>query len=88
MTKPLGPDVELRVMLERTVVIGPVKVSLLEEILLAGSISAAQRRPGVGEVYAWKLVAAMNDRFSLPLVEVARGGHFSPRPGPTTAAWC
>jgi molybdate transport system regulatory protein len=47
---------------------------LLEAILQTGSISAAQRQLGFGYVYTWKLVTAMNNRFSPPLVEISRGG--------------
>ena len=69
-----GSDVELRVMRDGVVAFGPTQAMLLEEILLSGSISAAQRRLGFGYVHTWKLVAAMNDRFSPPLVEISRGG--------------
>ena len=67
-------DVELRVKLGGTVAFGPTQADLLEAILLTGSISAAQRRLGFGYVYAWKLVAAMNNLFSPPLVDISRGG--------------
>jgi molybdate transport system regulatory protein len=67
-------DVELRVKLGGTVAFGPTQADLLEAILLTGSISAAQRQLGFGYVYTWKLVAAMNNRFSPPLVDISRGG--------------
>jgi molybdate transport system regulatory protein len=69
-----GLNVELRVTLGGTVAFGPAQADLLEAILLTGSISAARRHLGFGYVHAWKLVAAMNDRFSPPLVEISRGG--------------
>src|SRR3984957_18631532 len=37
-----GPDIELRVMLDGAVAFGPTHAKVLEEILLTGSISAAQ----------------------------------------------
>jgi molybdate transport system regulatory protein len=69
-----GTDIELRVMVDGAVAFGPIQAALLEEILLSGSISGAQRRMGFGYVYTWKLVAAMNKRFDPPLVEISRGG--------------
>ena len=69
-----GPDVEIRLMLDGAVAFGPTQAKLLEEILLTGSISAAQRRLGFGYVYTWKLVAALNNRFTPPLVAISRGG--------------
>jgi molybdate transport repressor ModE-like protein len=69
-----GLDVELRVTLDGAVAFGPAQAALLEAILLTGSINAARRHLGFGYVHAWKLVAAMNHRFSPPLVDIARGG--------------
>jgi molybdate transport system regulatory protein len=48
--------------------------ALLEAILLTGSISGAQRHLGFGYVHTWKLVAAMNNWFSPPLVDTSRAG--------------
>jgi molybdate transport system regulatory protein len=69
-----GLDVELRVTPGGTVAFGPRQAALLEAILLTGSISGAQRHLGFGYVHTWKLVAAMNNRFSPPLVDISRGG--------------
>ena len=71
--RPLGLDVELRVMINGVVAIGPIQATLLGEIHNMGSIAAAQRRLGSPYAYIWKLVAAMNDKFSPPLVVVSRG---------------
>ena len=68
------PDLELRVMVDGQVVIGPIQAALLEAILAAGSIAAAQRRIGASFAHVWKLVAAMNEAFASPLVEPIRGG--------------
>lgn len=54
--------------------LGPVQAALLEEICNCGSISAAQKQLGVSYAYAWKLIAAMNNQFSSPLVDVLRRG--------------
>jgi molybdate transport system regulatory protein len=67
-------DVELRMTLGGTAAFGPTQADLLEAILLTGSISAAQRQLGFGYVYAWRLVAAMNNRFSPALVDISRSG--------------
>lgn len=47
---------------------------LLEAIVTTGSIAAAQRRLGSSYAQVWKLVAAMNETFSPPLVSRLRGG--------------
>jgi molybdate transport system regulatory protein len=61
-------------MMDGQVVIGPVQALLLEEIHNTGSIAAAQRRLGASYPHVWKLVAAMNEMFSPPLVDPIRGG--------------
>jgi molybdate transport system regulatory protein len=68
------PDLELRVMVDGQMVIGPVQAALLEAIRSTGSISAAHRHIGASYAHVWKLVAAMNEAFSPPLVEPIRGG--------------
>jgi hypothetical protein len=57
------PDLELRVMVDGQMVIGPVQAALLEAIRNAGSISAARRQIGASYAIVWKLVAAMNETF-------------------------
>jgi len=61
-------------MVDGQVVIGPVQAMLLEAIHSTGSIAAAQRQLGASYAHVWKLVAAMNEAFSPPLVEPIRGG--------------
>jgi molybdate transport system regulatory protein len=67
-------DLDLRVMVDGQMVIGPVQAALLEAIRTTGSIAAAQRQIGASYAYVWKLVAAMNETFAPPLVEPIRGG--------------
>jgi molybdate transport system regulatory protein len=67
-------ELELRIVVLGTVVVGPVQAAVLAGIRDCGSISGAQRQLGATYAHVWKLVAAMNDRFSPPVVEVARGG--------------
>lgn len=68
------PDLELRVMVDGQMVIGPIQAALLEAIRSTGSISAAQQQIGSTYAHLWKLVATMNDAFAPPLVEPIRGG--------------
>jgi len=72
--RPARPDLELRVMVDGQMVIGPIQAALLEAIRSTGSISAAHRQIGASYAHVWKLVAAMNEAFSPPLVEPIRGG--------------
>jgi molybdate transport system regulatory protein len=64
-----GPDLELRVMVDGQVAIGPVQAMLLEAIRSTGSIAAAQRQIGASYAHVWKLMAAMNKAFTPPLVD-------------------
>src|ERR1700733_2971724 len=70
----VGPELELRVVLDGAIAIGPSQALLLEGIRDTGSIAAAQRRLGGSYAHVWKLVASMNTMFLPPLVDVARGG--------------
>jgi molybdate transport system regulatory protein len=70
----LRPDLELRVTIDGQVIIGPIQAMLLEAIRSTGSISAAHRELGISYAHVWKLVAAMNQAFSPPLVDPIRGG--------------
>ena len=56
------------------VIIGPIQAMLLEAIRSTGSIPAAHRELGISYAHVWKLVAAMNQVFSPPLVDPIRGG--------------
>ena len=54
--------------------VGPGKITLLEAIAEAGSISAAARSLGMSYRRAWELVAELNQTFSSPVVERITGG--------------
>ncbi|UXN64795.1 winged helix-turn-helix domain-containing protein [Phyllobacterium sp. A18/5-2] len=54
--------------------IGRGKMQLLEHIRSTGSISAAGRAMNMSYRRAWLLVSAMNGMFSLPVVDLQRGG--------------
>ena len=64
----------LRIMSRSRPAIGPGKAELLDHISATGSISAAAREMGMSYRRAWKLVEALNEDFSGPLVETATGG--------------
>jgi len=69
------PRLRFRLLLGRTVMIGPGKADLLEAIDSTGSISAAGRSMGMSYKKAWYLIDAMNGQFASPLVEARKGGH-------------
>jgi molybdate transport system regulatory protein len=69
-----GPALRLRILLGRTIALGPGKADLLEGIRETGSIAAAGRRLGMSYKRAWLLVDTMNGCFSKPLVEAVKGG--------------
>ncbi len=54
--------------------LGPGKISLLEAIIRAGSISGAAREMGMSYRRAWLLVEAMNTAFTQPVVTAVTGG--------------
>ena len=54
--------------------IGPGKIALLEQIALAGSISAAGRALGMSYRRAWLLVDELNRLFGAPVVTTQLGG--------------
>ena len=60
-----------RILRRGTIALGPGKVSLLEAIEEAGSISAAAKALGMSYRRAWMLVATMNRSFREPLVETS-----------------
>ena len=73
MTKPV-PAPRLRILLGKSIAIGPGKAELLRLIEETGSISAAAREMGMSYRRAWTLVETMNGAFREPLVEAATGG--------------
>jgi len=72
MTKK--PNPRLRILLGRSIAIGPGKAELLRLIESTGSISAAAREMGMSYRRAWTLVETMNTAFREPLVAAATGG--------------
>lgn len=67
-------QVRLRLMQDGQIALGPGKVTLLEAIVDAGSISRAARQLGMSYKRAWDLVSIMNSTFSEALVETSTGG--------------
>ena len=68
------PTPRLRILLGRSIAIGPGKAELLGLIDDTGSISAAARAMGMSYRRAWTLVETMNTAFCEPLVSAATGG--------------
>ena len=64
----------LRILLGRSIAIGPGKAELLERIRDTGSIAAAGRAMSMSYKRAWMLVERMNTAFREPLVDSTRGG--------------
>ncbi|MBZ5488155.1 LysR family transcriptional regulator [Halomonas aquamarina] len=77
MTRTLHttPTFQLRLALNRDVVIGPGKADLLERIDQTGSISAAGRSLTMSYKKAWHLIETMNHHFPSPLVATSSGGN-------------
>tara|TARA_R110000868_G_scaffold134793_4_gene347042 strand:- start:10424 stop:10822 length:399 start_codon:yes stop_codon:yes gene_type:complete len=73
-TLPKGMTPRLRILLGRSIAIGPGKAELLHLIDSTGSISAAAREMGMSYRRAWTLVETMNNSFREPLVAAATGG--------------
>jgi molybdate transport system regulatory protein len=77
MPKLRHPDrlgLHVRVVLDNGIAIGPGKAELLEAIRETGSISAAGRQMGMSYRRAWTLIEELNDVFSTPVVDAAKGG--------------
>lgn len=70
----LEPCLRLRLMLGRSIAIGPGKADLLAAIAGTGSISAAGRSMGMSYKKAWYLIDTMNRCFREPLVVASKGG--------------
>lgn len=71
--KPIA-RLQIRVVFESGLVLGPGKADLLEHVRDTGSISAAGRRMKMSYKRAWDLVDAMNRHFATPVVETSKGG--------------
>lgn len=71
---PRYPGLTLRILAKDFPAIGPGKAALVSHIDETGSISAAARAMGMSYRRAWKLVEALNESFSQPVVLTAIGG--------------
>lgn len=69
------PTFQLRLALERDVVIGPGKADLLALVDETGSISAASRALNMSYKKAWQLIDTMNRHFPSPLIGTSTGGN-------------
>ena len=63
-----------RLLLGRSVAMGPGKADLLAGLAETGSISAAARQMGMSYKKAWYLIDTMNRCFREPVVEAVKGG--------------
>ena len=70
----LSRSLQLRLMLDGVIALGPGKAALLRGIQDSGSISAAARTMSMSYRRAWLLVEDMNRCFRQPLVETSTGG--------------
>jgi molybdate transport system regulatory protein len=69
-----SPRLRFRLILGRSIVIGPGKADLLAAIAETGSISAAGRSMGMSYKKAWYLIDTMNHCFREPVVQASKGG--------------
>ena len=67
-------SLQLRVLLKNGRELGPDNVTILDAIVVNGSITAAARAMGVSYKHAWKLVHDLNHCFTEPLVGKVIGG--------------
>jgi molybdate transport system regulatory protein len=76
MPNPLErpPRLRFRLVLGRSIAIGPGKADLLAAVAETGSISAAGRSMGMSYKKAWYLLDTMNRCFREPLVVTTKGG--------------
>ena len=74
MSKPPPPRLRFRLVLGRSIAIGPGKADLLAALAQTGSISAAARSMGMSYKKAWYLLDTMNRAFREPVVEAEKGG--------------
>ncbi|MFN4277535.1 MAG: winged helix-turn-helix domain-containing protein [Ferrovibrio sp.] len=73
-SESLQPRLRFRLVLGRSIAIGPGKADLLAAIAETGSISAAGRSMGMSYKKAWYLIDTMNRCFREPLVVASKGG--------------
>ena len=70
----ISRSLQLRLLLDDVIALGPGKAALLRGIRDSGSISAAARAMSMSYRRAWLLVEDMNRCFRMPLVETSTGG--------------
>jgi len=70
----ISQSLQLRLLLNGVIALGPGKAALLRGIQESGSISAAARTMNMSYRRAWLLVEDMNRCFRQPLVETSTGG--------------
>ena len=71
---PNQPRLRFRLVLGRSIAVGPGKADLLAAIAETGSISAAGRSMGMSYKKAWYLIDTMNRCFREPVVIASKGG--------------
>ena len=71
---PDSPRLRFRLVLGRSIAVGPGKADLLAAIMETGSISAAGRSMDMSYKRAWYLIDTMNRCFKEPLVHASKGG--------------
>jgi molybdate transport system regulatory protein len=69
-----SPRLRFRLILGRSIAVGPGKADLLSAVAETGSISAAGRSMGMSYKKAWYLIDTMNRCFRQPLVVASKGG--------------
>ncbi|GAB2781798.1 LysR family transcriptional regulator [Halomonas shantousis] len=74
-TRHTTPNLQLRLVADKDVVLGPGKADLLEAIERSGSISSASRELGMSYKKGWQLIETMNRHFATPVIETHTGGH-------------
>ena len=73
-SESLQSRLRFRLILGRSIAIGPGKADLLAAIAETGSISAAGRSMGMSYKKAWYLIDTMNRCFREPLIVASKGG--------------
>lgn len=68
------PHLNIRLLNDNKIAMGPGKANLLDAIMLLGSISAAAKSMHMSYRRAWELVDVMNNAFQEPLVISSPGG--------------
>ena len=71
---PLRAEVQINIVLEPDLLIGPEVIGLLAAIVDNGSITAAAKASGISYKKAWYMVERLNRAFGKPLVGTSKGG--------------